>query len=77
MASNGVRFNRPVLNYLSSEWTAFEEWAKQELEDTYRRLSGWNVDDKELRQLQGRASLLQQMLDFRTQAAAFPNRPQN
>lgn len=71
MESKGFRLNRPELNYLSPEWMALEVWAKEQLEETYKRLSGWGLDDKELRQLQGRASVLQQMLGFRTQTADF------
>jgi hypothetical protein len=54
---------------------ALETWAKEQLDEVYKRLSGLNLDDKELRQLQGRASVLQQMLGFRTQTAVFG--PQN
>ena len=74
MVSNVFKLNRPDLNYLSPEWMALETWAKEQLEETYKRLSGWNLDDKELRQLQGRASILQQMLGFRTQTADFSPR---
>ena len=69
------KLNRPDVNYLSPEWMALEEWLKEQLGEVYKRLSGLQTDDKELRQLQGRASVLQQMLSFRTQTAG--NRPQN
>lgn len=66
-----VTLNRPSLNYGSPEWGAFEKWAQEQLDETYQRLAGLNGSDTEVRQLQGRASLLQQMLGFRTQTAAF------
>ena len=65
------KLNRPDVNYRSPEWMALEEWVKEQLGEVYKRLSGLHLDDKELRQLQGRASVLQQMLDFRTQTADF------
>lgn len=61
--------NRPNLNFSGPEWLALEEWMKQELEKTYRRLSGLNTTDTEVRQNQGRASVLEQMLSFRTKQA--------
>lgn len=66
-----IKLNRPEVNYLSPEWMALEEWLKEQLAEVYLRLSGLHLDDKELRQLQGRASILQQMLGFRTQTAGF------
>jgi hypothetical protein len=64
----GLSFNTP-------EWAALEKWAEEELQDTYKRLASMHLEDKEVRQLQGRASVIQQMLDFRNLSAAF--RPQS
>lgn len=69
-----IQLNRPNIDYRSPEWMGLEEWAKEQLEETYKRLTGWALPEQEMRQLQGRASVFKQMLDFRTQTADY--RPQ-
>jgi hypothetical protein len=59
-----------MVNYLSPEWGRVEEWLAEELHETYRRLAGLTVDERETQQLRGRAALLDQMLSFRTLDAA-------
>lgn len=67
--------NQPKdVNFNTHEWMALEKWMEEQLSETYKRLTGLNTDERELRQLQGRAHVLTQMLGFRTQTAAF--RPQ-
>lgn len=56
--------NRPNVNYRGPEWASIEEWAAEELHETYKRLADLNAEDRLTQQLRGRAALLVQMLDF-------------
>lgn len=56
--------NRPNVDYRGSQWAAVEVWLTTELNETYRRLSGLTVDERETQQLRGRASLIGMMLEF-------------
>jgi hypothetical protein len=60
-----VAFNQPEVNFTSPDWAAVEEWLKEELSDTYKRLANLETTDDQTQQLRGRASLLDQMLRFR------------
>lgn len=59
--------NAPKLNFRSHEWAAVEDWLAEELHETYRRLSGLKVDERDTQQLRGRIALLDQMLGFRNE----------
>ena len=58
--------NPPNVNYRGPEWALVEEWAADELHETYKRLADLNVDDRSTQQLRGRAALLSQILGFST-----------
>jgi hypothetical protein len=58
--------NRPNVNYRGPDWALFEEWAADELHETYKRLADLNADDRSTQQLRGRAALLAQILGFST-----------
>lgn len=57
--------NRPNVNYRGSEWAAVEDWLKEELNETYKRLAGLNMSEQETQQMRGRASYINMMLSFR------------
>ena len=59
-----MAFNRPNINYRSSEWGSLKVWLKEELESVYKRLANPTCTDVDTQQLRGRASLISQMLDF-------------
>lgn len=63
--------NRPELNYVGNEWAALKVWLDEELETVYRRLANLTCTEAETQQLRGRASLLNQMLDFPNIVAAY------
>lgn len=66
-----IQINRPDIDYSSPDWDRTEQWMRSELQDVYKRLAGLRTSPEETQQLRGRASLLQQMLDFRDAHAAF------
>lgn len=60
-----MELNRPRIQYSSPEWAKIEEWLGQELYDTYKQLASLSASWEKTLVLRGRASLLEQMLDFR------------
>lgn len=66
-------YNRPNINYMSPEWARMVEWLNEDLQETYRRLAALDVTPELTQQLRGRASLIQQMLDFPRQTAGLPS----
>jgi hypothetical protein len=70
-----VAFNRPEIAYNSADWDRQMEWMVQELCDTWKRLANYKTPIEELRMLQGRASMLTQMLEWPNLPAA--GQPQN
>lgn len=67
--------NRPEIAYHGSDWSLQTEWLANELLETYKRLANRNTPIDDLRVLQGRASVLSQMLDWPNLPAA--GMPQN
>lgn len=63
-------FNRPEIAYNSTDWERQATWLAEELLDTYKRLVNRDTSIEELRQLQGRASLIMQMLEWPNLPAA-------
>ena len=56
--------NRPEISYGSSDWARIEEWLAEQLVFEYQRLANVKTPIEELRMIQGRASMLSQMLEF-------------
>lgn len=69
------KYNRPELAYNGTDWDRQMEWLAEELLETYKRLCNCKTPIEELRMLQGRASLLMQMLEWPNLPAA--GLPQN
>lgn len=67
---NVVDYNMPSLDLNGPEWVEVERWLKDQLEHAYKGLAA-DITEAKTQQLRGRASLLQQMLGFREQRAAF------
>jgi hypothetical protein len=68
-------FNRPEMAYAGTDWKLLETWLAIELMDTHKRLTNFKTTIEEIRMLQGRASLLAQMLQWPELPAA--GKPQN
>lgn len=64
-----VKLPQPDINYSIREWDVIEEWAKNELQEVYVKLANSKTTPEYTQQLRGRASLLQAMLDWKTNAA--------
>lgn len=62
--------NRPEISYGSGDWKLIEDWLKDQLKTEYQRLANTKAPIDELRMIQGRASVLSQMLEFPNMPAA-------
>lgn len=68
-------YNRPEIAFHGNDWGRQSEWLAEELLETYKRLANTRTPLEEIRGLQGRASLLAQMLEWPNLPAA--GLPQN
>lgn len=66
--------NQPKIQYTSREWTLVEEWLQEDLKVTYIKLASVFTTPEQTQQLRGRASLLQQMLDWKKDSAGLTTR---
>lgn len=62
--------NRPNINFHGADWGLVELWLGEALKDSFSRLANRDCSEKEADQLRGRIMLIQQMMDFRDDAAA-------
>ena len=61
----------PSMNFHGGDWFGLVEWLESELEDSYKRLAGLQITEKESDQIRGRVALLRQMIEFPNTVAAF------
>lgn len=65
-----IELQQPAVEFGSREWLAIEEWLTEQLQRVYKDLANPATSDEKTHQLRGRASLLQQMLDWKDNAAS-------
>lgn len=66
-----IELPQPAVEFSGREWQAIEGWLKEQQATVYKLLANPATTDEKTQQLRGRASLIQEMLDWKDNAASL------